>query len=309
MLHATHKPTSRWAAFRKQKVLQAMVLMGMAWLVVFHYLPMLGISFAFFHFDLAKPFGQMDFAGLKYFNEFLIDPRFWRSLKNTLAISFWKLLVGFPLPIVFALLLNEIRHTAFKRSVQTISYLPHFLSWAIFGGILLTWLGERGLFNTVFMALGLQAKQINYIAKPQYYWQIAVISEAWKEMGWNAIIYIAAISAINPELYEAAMIDGANRYQKMWFITIQSIRPTIAILFILAVGNVLGSNFDQVFVLRNPLNLSASETMDMYVYTMGLTQARYSYATAVALTRSVVSLGLLLSANFVTGRLTGESML
>lgn len=309
MAQIPHKQPSKWAMFRKQKVLQIMALSGIGWLFIFHYLPMLGISFAFFEYDLAKPFGQMEFAGLKYFREFAMDPRFWRSFQNTIGISFWKLLVGFPLPIVFALLLNEIQRTRFKRTVQTISYLPHFLSWAIFGGILLTWLAERGLFNTVFLSLGLQTKQMNYIAKPEYYWQIAVISEAWKEMGWNAIIYIAAISAINPELYEAAMIDGANRYQKMWHITVQSIRPTIAILFILAVGNVLGSNFDQVFVLRNSLNLSASETMDMYVYTMGLTNARYSYATAVALSRSVVSLALLLSANFVTGRLTGESML
>lgn len=309
MISSPRQKASWWQLFKKQRVLQAMVLLGIAWMLVFNYLPMLGISIAFFNFDLAKPLSQMEFVGLKHFREFLGDPRFWRSFKNTIGISFWKLLIGFPLPIIFALLLNEIRNIRFKRTIQTISYLPHFLSWAIFGGLLMAWLSERNLFNTIFIGLGLQARQINYISKPEYYWQIAVISDVIKEMGWNAIIYIAAISAINPELYEAAVIDGANRYQKMWYITVQSIRPTIAILFILAVSNVLGSNFDQVFVLRNSMNLAASETIDMYVYTMGLTSARYSYSTAVSLARSVISLVLLLSANFITGRLTGDSML
>lgn len=307
---ATQRNTARkWLIFKKQRVLQGMVLLGIVWMAVFNYLPMAGISIAFFNYDLAKPFTQMDFMGLKYFKEFLVDPRFWRSFTNTIGISFWKLLIGFPVPIIFALFLNETHHMKFKRTVQTISYLPHFLSWAIFGGILMAWLSERNLVNSILIGLGLQSKQINYISRPEYFWQIAVVSEVWKEMGWNAIIYIAAISAINPEMYEAAVIDGANRYQKMWYITIQSIRPTIAILFILAAGGVLGSNFDQVFVLRNNLNLAASETIDLYVYTMGLSNARYSYSTAVSLTRSVISLGILLVANFVTGKLTGESML
>lgn len=298
-----------WTQFKKQRVLQAMALMGVAWMVVFSYLPMAGISIAFFNYDLAKPFSEMEFVGLKYFREFIADPRFWRAFVNTIGISFWKLLIGFPLPILFALFLNEIRSVAFRRTVQTVSYLPHFLSWAIFGGILMAWLSERNLFNTLAIGMGLQTRQISYISKPEYFWRISVISEVWKEMGWNAIIYIAAISAINPEMYEAAVLDGANRYQKMWYITVQSIRPTIAILFILAAGGVLGSNFDQVFVLRNSMNLAASETIDLYVYTMGLSNARYSYSTAVSLTRSVISLGILFLTNFVTGKLTGESML
>lgn len=305
--------TSKWRRIRKeigkQKALQGMVFLGLIWMFVFNYLPMLGISIAFLDFNLAKQLTEMDFVGLKYFREFFIDPRFWRSLRNTIGISFWKLLIGFPLPIMFALLLNELRSVHFKRTVQTISYLPHFLSWAIFGGLLAAWLSERNLFNTIFIGIGVQARQINYITKPDYYWTIAVVSEVLKEMGWNAIIYIAAISTINPELYEAASIDGANRYQKMWHITIQGIRPTIAILFILAAGNVLGSNFDQAFVLRNNMNLKASETLDLYVYTMGLSSGRYSYATAVSLVRSLVSLGLLLIVNFVTGKLTGDNLL
>ncbi len=294
---------------KKQGVLQGMAWMGSIWLAIFCYIPMVGIALAFFNFDLAKPLSAMQFSGLKYFREFLIDPRFYRALYNTLGISFFKLLIGFPMPVLFALLINEVRSTPLKRTVQTVSYLPHFLSWAIFGGILLAWLSERGLINTLLIGLGLQKGQVSYIAMPRYFWAISVVSEVWKEMGWNAIIYIAAISAINPELYQAAAIDGANRFQMMGHITLQSIRPTLAILFILAVGGVLGSNFDQVFVLRNNMNLTSSETIDLYVYTMGLSSGRYSYSTAVALTRSVVSLLLLLSANYVTGKLTDERML
>ena len=294
---------------RRQKALQLMVLPGMSWMVVFSYIPMAFLIFAFFHYDLAKPMTQAPFVGAAFFLEFLKDPRFWRVMQNTLGISFWKLAVGFPLPILFALFLNEIRGTGFKRVVQTVSYLPHFISWTIFGGILLSWLSERGLINQLLIGLGLQRGDIAYIAMPQYFWTVSVVSEVWKELGWNAIIYIAAISAINPELYQAADIDGANRYQKMWHVTVQGIRPTIAVLFILAVAGLLGSNFDQVFVLKNTMNLRASETIDLYVYNMGIVTGRFSYSTAVALTRSLFSLALLLTANYITGKLTGEAML
>ncbi len=294
---------------KKQKALQMMVLPGMAWMVIFSYIPMAFLIFAFFQYDLAKPMTQAPFVGVTFFLEFLTDPRFWRVMQNTLGISFWKLAIGFPLPILFALFLNEIRSTRFKRSVQTISYLPHFISWAIFGGILLSWLSERNLINQLLIGLGLQRGDIAYIAMPQYFWTISVVSEVWKELGWNAIIYIAAISAINPELYQAADIDGSNRYQKMWHVTVQGIRPTIAVLFILAVAGLLGSNFDQVFVLKNTMNLRASETIDLYVYNMGIVTGRFSYSTAVSLARSLISLTLLLTANYVTGKLTGDNML
>ena len=294
---------------KRQKALQFMVLPGMAWMVVFSYIPMAFLIFAFFHYDLAKPMTQAPFVGGTFFLEFLKEPRFWRVMQNTLGISFWKLAVGFPLPILFALFLNEIRRMGFKRMVQTVSYLPHFISWTIFGGILLSWLSERGLINQLLIGLGLQRGDIAYIAMPQYFWTISVVSDVWKELGWNAIIYIAAISAINPELYQAADIDGANRYQKMWHVTVQGIRPTIAVLFILAVAGLLGSNFDQVFVLKNTMNLRASETIDLYVYNMGIVTGRFSYSTAVALARSLFSLALLLTANYVTGKLTGEAML
>ncbi len=310
MLQPAAIPKGGWKKrLKRQKALQMMVLPGMAWMVIFSYIPMAFLIFAFFQFDLAKPMTQAPFVGVNFFAEFFKEPRFWRVIQNTLGISFWKLAVGFPLPILFALFLNEIRSTRFKRSVQTISYLPHFISWAIFGGILLSWLSERNLINQLSIGLGLQRGDVAYIAMPQYFWTISVASEVWKELGWNAIIYIAAISAINPELYQAADIDGANRYQKMWHVTVQGIRPTIAVLFILAVAGLLGSNFDQVFVLKNSMNLRASETIDLYVYNMGIVTGRFSYSTAVTLARSLISLILLLTANYVTGKLTGDNML
>jgi putative aldouronate transport system permease protein len=310
MLQPMVKQRNLWRKrLKRQKALQFMVLPGVVWMIIFSYIPMAFLVFAFFHFDLAKPMTQAPFVGTAFFLEFLKDPRFWRVMQNTLGISFWKLAVGFPLPIIFALFLNEISRTGFKRTVQTISYLPHFISWTIFGGILLSWLSERGLFNQLLIGLGLQRGDIPYIAMPQYFWTISVVSDVWKELGWSAVIYIAAISAINPELYQAADIDGANRYQKMWHVTLQGIRPTIAVLFILAVAGLLGSNFDQVFVLKNSMNLRASETIDLYVYNMGIVTGRFSYSTAVSLARSLFSLALLLTANYVTGRLTGEAML
>lgn len=296
----------RW---RRQRAMQMMVLPGIVWMVIFSYIPIAFLVFAFYQFDLAKPMLDSSFVGLKFFREFVSEPRFWRVMMNTVNISFWKLLIGFPLPILFALFLNEIPQVRFKRTVQTISYLPHFISWVIFGGILLSWLSERGMINQLMIALGLDKGPNNYIAQPKYFLPIAVISDVWKELGWSAIIYIAAISTINPELYQVADIDGANRFQKMRHITLPGIKPTIAILFTLAVAGLLGSNFDQVFVLKNTMNLRASETIDLYVYNIGIVTGRISYSTAVSLARSVVSLALLLAANFVTGKLTGEAML
>lgn len=229
-------------------------------------------------------------------------------MKNTLGISLLKLAFGFTTPILFALLLNEIRNVRFKRVVQTISYLPHFLSWVILGGIMITWLSDTGLINDALLALGVIDERTAFLAKPQYFWAISVISEVWKELGWGAIIYLAAIAGIDPTQYEAAEIDGANRFQKLWNITLPEISSTIAILFILQVGNIMGSNFDQIFVLNNALNDPASNVIDLFVYKQGITGANYSYATAIGLFRSVISLLLLVVANKVTEKLEGSAL-
>ncbi|GFR37333.1 sugar ABC transporter permease [Insulibacter thermoxylanivorax] len=302
------KTTGRLKAFLKQWQLQSMVIPGIVWMFIFCYIPMFWLIIAFMDYNIAKPLFESPFVGFKHFEEFLTDERFWRSLRNTLGMSTIKLVLGFPIPILFALLLNEIQSIRFKRTVQTISYLPHFIAWTIFGGITLNWLGEGGVVNQIMMGLGLQDREILYISEPKYFWWITYFSDTLKETGWNAIIYIAAISGIDPALYEAAELDGANRWQKMWHITLQSIRPTIAILFILAVSGLLGSNFDQIFMLKNNMNLRMAESIDLFIYNMGLVSGRHSFSTAVLFARSIVALGLLLLANQVSKRLTGEGI-
>ena len=254
---------SRRKLFCKQWQLQSMVIPGIAWMLVFCYIPLLYLIIAFMDYNIAVHLFENEWVWLKHFKAFLSDDRFWRSVKNTLGMSALRICIGFPIPILFALLLNEIRSPKFKKAVQTISYLPHFISWAIFGGILLNWLSESGIVNQLMVGLGLQSKPMLYNADPDKFWGIAFVSDTVKEMGWSAIIYLAAISGIDPGLYEAAELDGANRWQKMWHITVQCIRPTIAILFILGVSNCLGSNFDQIFFMKNSANMPKAETIDL----------------------------------------------
>lgn len=302
------KNKNLWKKIRQQRYLLMMVIPGMIWLLVFCYFPMYGCQIAFQNYRITDALGTSAFAGLKWFQKFFNDPLFFQVMKNTLGISLLKLIFGFTTPIIFALLLNEVRNVRFKRVVQTISYLPHFLSWVILGGIMITWLSDTGVINKLLMAVGLLNEGVSFLAKPEYFWGISVISEVWKELGWGAIIYLAAISGIDPSLYEAAEIDGANRFHKLWYITLPEISGTIAILFILQVGGIMGSNFDQIFVLHNALNDTTSNVIDMFVYKIGIGNGSYSYATAIGLFRSVISLFLLLIANKVSGKLEGNSL-
>jgi ABC-type polysaccharide transport system, permease component len=294
--------------FVKQWQLQSMVIPGIVWMLIFCYIPMFWLIIAFMDYSVAKPMLESPFVGLKHFEAFTSDDRFWRSIRNTLGMSSIKLALGFCIPIIFALLLNEIRSLRFKRTVQTISYLPHFIAWTIFGGIMLNWLSGDGLVNQLLMGLGLLDREVLFISEPKYFWWITFFSDTLKETGWAAIIYIAAIAGIDPALYEAAELDGANRWKRMWHITIQCIRPTIAILFILAVAGILGSNFDQIFMLKNNMNIKSAESLDLYIYNMGLVSGRHSFSTAVLFARSIVALVLLFMANYASKKLTGDSI-
>ncbi|GHV69404.1 sugar ABC transporter permease [Spirochaetia bacterium] len=302
---------------REEKYLQIMALAGLLWMLIFNYAPMYGIIAGFkrnyriteslFSLNfLRSPWG--DHFGFQHFLTFFRDPEFADIMVNTLGISLLKLAIGFPLPIIFALLLNELRLQRFKRVVQTISYLPHFLSWVVLGGILTTWLSDSGFLNQLFIAMGLIREGITYLAYPQYFWPVIVISDVWKELGWSAIIYLAAISGIDQELYEAAEIDGAGRLRRMWSITLPCIKGTITVLFILAVGGLLNSNFDQIFVLWNTLNAPRSTVIDIYVYTVAMRSMRFSYATAIGLFKSVIAFILLFIANNVTRRINDVSL-
>jgi putative aldouronate transport system permease protein len=302
------KAGGRMRKILQQKHMQVMALAGIVWMLVFCYIPMYWIIIAFKQYDIVKPLFETPWVGLQHFQEFLSDDRFFLVLRNTIGISLLKLIVSFPLPIFFAILLNEIGSLRYKRFIQTISYLPHFLSWVVLGGILTTWLSESGMINELLVQAGILQQPVTFLAEPAYFWGIVVFSDLWKELGWSAIIYLAAISGIDPQLYEAATVDGAGRFRKIWHITLPCIKGTVAVLFILAVAYLLSSNFDQIFVLMNTLNAEASDVVDIYVYRMGVTSGRFSFATAVGLFKSVLSLLLLLAANFTSKKLTGSSL-
>ncbi len=302
---------------KEEKYLQFMALCGVVWMFIFNYAPMYGILIAFKkNYRITVPlfsrqFLKSDWAGsfgFQHFINFFKDEEFLPVMVNTLGISILKLLINFPLPIIFALFLNEIRSARFKKIVQTISYLPHFLSWVVLGGILSTWLGETGLLNELLVKMGFIEKGITFLAYPKYFWPIVVISDLWKELGWSAIIYLAAISGIDQEMYEAARVDGAGRFRQIFSITLPSIKGTITILFILAVGGLLNSNFDQIFVLWNPLNAERSNVIGIYTYNTAMRSMRYSYASAIGLFKSVVAFILLFIANKTTKKLNDTAL-
>lgn len=303
------KKTNFYRRFVSNWQLEAMAIPGVIWMIIFVYLPMYGILIGFKEYNLAKGVLEAPWVGLKYYKEFIGDSYFWKTLQNTLGISFLRLGLGFPVTVLFALLLNEIRSDKYKRFVQTSTYLPHFFSWAVLGTIIINWFSEAGPLNNILVAkLGLLQNPVSIIADPKYYWPLAVLSNMWKETGWGAIVYLAAISSIDPQLYESALLDGANRLQRIWYITLPSILPIISLMLILQIGNLLSTNFDQTLVLSNALNMNKSMTLDMYVYRTGFSQYRFSYATAIGTFRSVVALILLVVANKSSKKLTGNSM-
>ncbi len=308
---------SFWVRLHEEKYLQVMALLGIVWMLIFNYIPMYGILIAFKkNFYITTPLFSKKFfttpwapnGGFQHFINFFKDEEFFNVMANTLGISILKLIFNFTLPIVFALLLNEVRNIRFKKAVQTITYMPHFLSWVVLGGILTTWLGEGGLFNDILIKTGILKEGIPFLAYPKYFWAITVISDLWKELGWSAIIYLAAISGIDQEMYEAAKVDGASRWKQIWTITLPSIAPTVTIMFILAVGGLLNTNFDQILVLNNPLNAPRSNVLDIYVYQTAMRGMRYSYASAIGLFKSVVAFILLFIANQVTKKLNDTSL-
>ena len=308
---------SFWVRLREEKYLQVMALLGIVWMLIFNYIPMYGILIAFKkNFFITTPLFSKKFfttpwatnGGFQHFINFFKDEEFFNVMANTLGISILKLVFNFTLPIIFFFFFNEVRNMRFKKAVQTITYMPHFLSWVVLGGILTTWLGDGGLFNEILINLGILKESVAFLAYPKYFWAITVISDLWKELGWSAIIYLAAIAGIDQEMYEAAKVDGASRWKQIWTITLPSIAPTVTIMFILAVGGLLNTNFDQILVLNNPLNAPRSNVLDIYVYQTAMRGMRYSYASAIGLFKSVVAFILLFIANQVTKKLNDTSL-
>jgi putative aldouronate transport system permease protein len=302
---------------KSQAWLQGFALMGILYLIIFSYIPMVGIIIAFKDFRLASGiigFFTSKWVGFKWFNEFFTDITFWPIIRNTISISLLKIIFTFPIPILFAITINEVRNQKVKRVVQTVSYLPHFISWVVVSGMIFSFLNEQnGLINQVLIRVGLVDKALPFLADPKYFWPMLVISDVWKEMGWWAIIFLAAIAGIDPTLYEAAVVDGAGRMRRILSITLPSIKGTIIIVLILSLGNLFGgglggSNFDQAYLLGNPVNNSVSEILQTYTLRMGLAQGRYSYATAIGLLQSVISLILIYSSNFFAKKASGVGL-
>jgi putative aldouronate transport system permease protein len=299
--------------FRKQLPLQMFVLSGILYLIIFSFIPMFGIIMAFKKYDIAMGISGIftsEWVGLKYFKEFVTDYQFPTLMKNTIGISVLKLIFTFPVPIIFAIMLNDIKCLPFKKIVQTCSYLPHFISWVIIAGIASQFFSSNGIINNVLMGLGLIQQPISFLSEAKYYWGLAVGLDVWKEMGWWTIVFLAAIVGVSQDMYEAARIDGAGRLQRTWYITLPSIKPTIVVVLILALGNLFGgglsgSNFEQSYLLGNTMNSSASTILQSYVFDVGLALGRYSYATAVGLIQSLVSLILVFLSNYLSKKFTG----
>ncbi|MCM3749168.1 ABC transporter permease subunit [Paenibacillus pasadenensis] len=284
-------------SFHKHKYYYVLLLPGIIYFILFKYIPMGGIAIAFQDFRITGSVFNSPWAGLKWFNILFESPDFWVALRNTVIISFYKLIFNFPAPIILALLLNELINGAFKRIVQTIIYFPHFVSWVVLGSILFS---VFSVDTGVTKLLGLSTSPI---MNPDAFRGFLVGSEMWKEVGWGTVIYLAAIAGVNPEQYEAAKIDGANRFQLIRHVTLPAIASTIVVLLILRTGQILNVGFDQIFILYNPLVYNVADVLETYVYRVGLTMGRFSLATAAGLFQAVVGLCLLVFTNWLVKRM------
>ncbi|GIN72330.1 protein lplB [Bacillus sp. J14TS2] len=289
--------------------LQLMVIPAIIFIFIFSYIPMYGIVMAFKDYNIFKGIADSPWVGWKHFNMFFTAPEFSQVMRNTLVISFLKFFIGFPAPIILALMLNEIRNMAFKRVVQTVSYLPHFLSWVIVSGFVMSLLStDNGSLNIVMEKIGLIDEPIGFLSIPKYFWTILVTTNVWKDIGFGSIVYLAAIAGVDQQLYEAAALDGANRFKQMYLITIPSILPVILIFMILAIGDLLNAGFEDILLLgSNPVVRDVSDVLDTYVYRRGIQHSLFSYATAVGLFKAIISVGLLTMANFMS-RKAGSSL-
>ena len=291
-----------WSTISQQKYLIMMCLPFVIWVIVFAYVPLWGWTMAFQDYRPGLPFSQQEWVGFKYFIELFQDHYFYLVLRNTLAMSLLGLAFGFTLPIVLALLLNEIKNDLFKRTVQTVSYLPHFVSWVVVASLVTEMLSGSGTVNNILLALGIIDKPIQFMAQPQYFWWIVTGADVWKEIGWNSIIFLAAISSINPELYEAATVDGAGRFTKMLHITLPGIMPTVMVILVMTIGNLVNIGFEKQMLLRNPLVKEYADVIDLYILDFGIGGARYALGTAAGMFKSVVSVILLFIANTFSKR-------
>ena len=298
---------------KRQRMLQIFAWAGLVYILIFNYAPMAGILVAFKKFSIKDGFMGIftnEWVGLKYFIEFFNDYMCWPVIKNTLIISLLKILASFPAPILLAIMITEVKNRPFKKFVQAVSYLPYFISWVIVAGILTAFFSQsRGLVSEFIIKTGISDKGVSFLTDPGSYYQLAVWTSIWKSTGWWSFIFLAAISGIDPGLYEAAMVDGAGRLKRIWHITLPGILPAIVTVLILSVGSFLGGgmmggNFDQTMMLGNKLNASASEIIQTYAFKTGMVDLRFNYATAIDLMQSIISVILIFATNAVSKKIT-----
>ncbi len=311
-MQTTQKSRKKWNA--RNWTVFIVATLGLAYIVLFHYVPMFGLLLGFKDADYSSNLlgGLLfsDWVGLDHFTTFLKDVDFWDVMSNTLLLNLIMLLINFPAPIIFALIINEVKHMIFKKSVHVIATFPQFISWAIYGGIIIALTDQTtGIFNPILELVGLSsAENPVYLMDSQYIWAVIIISSLLKSVGWGSIIYMAAIAGIDAQLYEAAELDGINRWQKAIYITLPCIAPTITVFLLLTVGRLLSNSFEQFNSVQNAVNLSKSEVLATYIYRLSFTSRRYSYATAIGFFNSCVSLFLLIVSNFISKKSTGRGL-
>jgi putative aldouronate transport system permease protein len=292
--------------FARNKYVYLMLIPGVAYYLIFHYGPMYGAQIAFRDYSPVTGILNSPWVGLENFKQFFTSIYFARLVRNTLTINILDLILGFPAPVVLALAINEIRLSSFKGTVQTISYLPHFISLVVVVGMLIDFLGRDGLINNALAPLGLQP--VAWLQKPQYFQIIYVLSGIWQSVGWGSIIYLAAITNIDPTLYEAAQVDGAGRLRQIINITVPGIMPTIVILLILRIGHMMTVGYEKIILMYNPLTYTTADVISTYVYRVGILQANYSFSAAAGLFNSVINFSLLILANQMSKRFSETSL-
>lgn len=298
---------SIWPELKRDRYLYLLALPGILFFIIFKYIPITNLIIGFQNYSPYQGILGSEWVGFEHFTRFFSNPDFWILLRNTLGISVMNLVFFFPAPIILALMMNEVRSQLMKRMVQSLIYIPHFLSWVlIYGLTYLMFSQSEGLFNKLLVAI--DKDTIDILSNPKYFWGLLTAQSIWKEVGWGTIIFLATIAGVDPQQYEAAVMDGAGRFRRMWHITLPSMRNVIIILFILRLGTIMDTGFEQVYLMMNAAVTQVAEVFDTYVYRVGIRQGEFSYSTAIGLFKSIIGVILVVAANKFAKRFGEESL-
>lgn len=301
------KRSETWKKVKRNKLIYLMILPGIIYFLIYKYLPMYGLIISFQDYKPYKGIMGSEWVGMEHFIRLFTSSEFWMIFKNTLVLFGLQIFIFFPIPIIISLMLNEVRHTFFKRGVQTLIYIPHFMSWVVIVSISYVMLTlDGGIVNAILDSLGFE--KINFLLNDAWFRPMYILQVIWREAGWGTIIFLAAITAVDTQLYEAARMDGANRFRQMWHITLPAIRNVIIVLLILKIGDVLELGFEHVYLLLNSSNRNVAEIFDTYVYVAGLQQGQFSYSTAVGFFKGGVGLAMVVFANWLAKKFDEEGI-